>query len=328
MNELERRLVAEVQRAIEVEAAKPFTVAVMGQTGVGKSSLINALFGTNLATDPIRPCTKEIEKVVEREGVGRELWFYDLPGIGESDDADEQYLSSYAEVLLEADVVLWAMHADNRSISFDVGALSQILSRVDVPARAALLSKVTFVLTKADLIAPQPWILAKDGNDCSFAPGRRTLEILESKAHYIQDAFISPHGSLYTSSTFNDGTFTLPAGNFPITFDSNSVTYHGLINEQTLSHLINAAPLQARVLQRLYENYQVIPCSSVFRYNLAKLMLVIVNKLGPSAIGRFAKFTSTQSMANVPVRTAATFSNIVVVDRNTGKLMFDLVSSL
>src|SRR5438094_7128332 len=108
----------EVRKRLEEEKKIPLKVSIMGQTGVGKSSLLNALFNTQLKTDPIRPCTKEIERIVLKGQEGHELWFYDLPGIGESDKADSQYLTTYKRMLVDSDIVLWAIHADNRSVAF------------------------------------------------------------------------------------------------------------------------------------------------------------------------------------------------------------------
>jgi predicted GTPase len=50
------------------EKKAPLKVSVMGQTGVGKSSLINALFNTKLDTDPVRPATSKIpQRGADRE---------------------------------------------------------------------------------------------------------------------------------------------------------------------------------------------------------------------------------------------------------------------
>ncbi len=125
------QIAQEVSNAIKAEADKPLKVSIMGQTGVGKSSLLNALFNTKLKTDPIRPCTKEIEQLSVKGNSGHELLFYDLPGIGESEEADKQYLEQYSEKLKESDVVLWAIHADSRSVAFDVASLDKLLSFSD-----------------------------------------------------------------------------------------------------------------------------------------------------------------------------------------------------
>ena len=136
------------KKAIEsfIKAANaPFITAVIGQTGVGKSSLINALFNTNLKTDAIKPCTMTVEKVVVKGNKG-ELWFYDLPGIGESESADARYIEDYKQKLFEADVVLWCLHCDNRSVTFDVTSLNKILASFSPEKKAQLMSKITFVV--------------------------------------------------------------------------------------------------------------------------------------------------------------------------------------
>ena len=118
----------EIKDRIENERNKPLIVVVMGQTGVGKSSLINALFGTKLKTNDTEPETKHPEKHIEKGSDGSELWFWDMPGIGESSSADAGYLNDYRQKILEADVALWLCHADSRSVTFDIEAIQKILA--------------------------------------------------------------------------------------------------------------------------------------------------------------------------------------------------------
>ncbi len=204
-----KKIRQELELRIQDEANKPFIVAIMGQTGVGKSSLVNALFNTNLETDPLRPCTKEIKCVVAQTEAGHQLWFYDLPGIGESEQTDSEYIDKYRKTLIDSDVVVWAILADSRSVTLDFKALSEVLG-VKQEQRTQLISKIIFVLTKADLLTPDPWILAisEKTNSGYFypRPQGKTEQLLEEKSSYYQNLFLS----ICTNSIQSEILFKLP----------------------------------------------------------------------------------------------------------------------
>ena len=319
------QIAQEVSNAIKAEADKPLKVSIMGQTGVGKSSLLNALFNTKLKTDPIRPCTKEIEQLSVKGNSGHELLFYDLPGIGESEEADKQYLEQYSEKLKESDVVLWAIHADSRSVAFDVASLDKLLSFSDEDLKSKLISKITFVLTKADLITPPPWIFGKTGDKGLFAPQKPTQHILEEKASYYQEVLLSHYSKLIVSQTYNDDKFQIDNEHFY--YDDYTVSYRGFISKKELDDFKSKYPKHKDVFDRLYDNYQVIPCSSLFKFNLSQLMLVIINKLGKEAINRFKKFTDNTVLNELPLSKAKEYCNIVVVDAKSGRKVFDLTKT-
>lgn len=75
-------------------------ICFIGQTGFGKSSLINELFGTHFRTDPLVSCTKELYSVSVLESnseVHRLVTIYDTPGIGEfSNNSVYQEFYNYA----------------------------------------------------------------------------------------------------------------------------------------------------------------------------------------------------------------------------------------
>ena len=203
---------ATVQDRLRREQNRPLVVSVMGQSGVGKSSLVNVLFNTDLPTDAVRPCTKQIQCVTHKNPSGGELHFYDLPGIGER-ETDGAYLATYREMLLASDIVLWAFHADSRSVGYDRTALLTILTGFDRQTQIRLANKITCVLTKADLLAPPAWTLAiVEPGQGMFVPPEQTEVLLEQKARYIWETLFAdysaqhhtkPHSVIPCSSRFH-----------------------------------------------------------------------------------------------------------------------------
>jgi len=82
-------------------------------------------------------------------------------------------------------VVLWAVHADSRSLAGDVALLRGLHRDTD-------LSKITFVLTKADLVHADPWIVPLDGGlpaRVNVQPGPATAALLARKCAFVRDTF-------------------------------------------------------------------------------------------------------------------------------------------
>jgi predicted GTPase len=138
---------------IRGEVKQPPTIGLIGLSGVGKSSTINALFGTNLATSATVACTKEFEAsdiAIPGDDPGSQLLLrvVDAPGLGEDVQADPDYLEMYRRHLPGCDVILWVMSARNRAIALD----QQYLSRL-----RAFLPRMVFAVSQVDLIDPLDW---------------------------------------------------------------------------------------------------------------------------------------------------------------------------
>ena len=197
----------EFQKWWDQEKMAPLKVSIMGQTGVGKSSLINVLFDTDLNTDPVRPGTTKIQERREKAKSGHEVIFYDLPGIGEDQRKDNEYLAQYRDKLLESDVAIWAISAESRAFTFDRDALNQVLDTlVDKEQQERVMSKLIFLLTKVDLLTPptpSPWMLYRmRGDDGLFVPTGPIAELIRQKESYFSDAFISPFKPLIKGQTY------------------------------------------------------------------------------------------------------------------------------
>ena len=315
----------ELEKNLKEQRNKPFVVSVMGQTGVGKSSLINALFDTDLKVDPVRPATKKIEPI-EKKTNGHTLIFYDMPGIGESDQIDSTLLEDYRRHLRDSDVVLWAIHADTRSTALDARTLQHLLEGIAPEEKQLLMSRITFVLTKADLLAQSAWTMGYAEDYAIFNPGKKTKELFEQKATYYQEQIISHYGAYITSWTYNDVRFRLSDNGFSHT--DESVYYRGLLTRDRVKELKKQYPHYSTVFDRLYDNYRVIACSSFFKYNLVELMHAILNKIGPNAIESFKQVLNLDYLDRVPLDLARQRCNLYIVDTQKKITVFNLINGV
>jgi uncharacterized protein len=143
-------------RALEVieNAILPPQIAIIGKTGVGKSSTINELFNPqpNLPIDHVEPATifMEVRQLSLGEDRGS-LTIVDCPGLGDSTVADKRNVSSYKEILAKSDVAVWIIKADDRVLGVDQSFVKQVLPK-------NLKDKLVVGINQIDKIEPGEWI--------------------------------------------------------------------------------------------------------------------------------------------------------------------------
>jgi uncharacterized protein len=145
-----------IYRMIEdrVDNEPPPRFAFIGETGVGKSSTLNALFNAGLDVSHIEACTKTVQGVEvsfnEVEGVNGALIAYDMPGLGESQLKQREHIALYEQVLKDVDVALWILDAQNRAIA----SVQQYLEKELRAINPRLLERMVIALNKVELVHP------------------------------------------------------------------------------------------------------------------------------------------------------------------------------
>ena len=130
-----------VKKRAEEPAPK---IAIIGQSGVGKSSTINALFNAGLPVSPSRPCTHDADAREYSLSTGKKITVYDMPGIGESISADRRIIEVYKKVYPKVDVIMWVIAAGDRQLAM----MQHILLQIAREAGARGLQQLLFAINK------------------------------------------------------------------------------------------------------------------------------------------------------------------------------------
>ncbi|UBX49262.1 50S ribosome-binding GTPase [Providencia alcalifaciens] len=168
-------------------------IGLMGKTGAGKSSLINALFQSILSpVSNVSGCTRQSQRFSMTMN-NRTLTFIDLPGVGESLERDKEYHQLYRNLLPELDLIIWVLKADDRAWSSDEQCYRFLTEQCGYQSERFL-----FVLNQADKIEP-----CRQWNELSHQPSPEQAASLELKQQAVITAFKPHHPVMVVSAIEN-----------------------------------------------------------------------------------------------------------------------------
>ena len=209
LNPSEKQKSAIINRLSAVLNYEP-KIGVLGKTGVGKSSLCNALFGKDLFNiSNVEACTRNVQEEFLHIGDSKGLKLIDVPGVGESKGRDEEYAKLYAELMPKLDLVLWVIKADDRALSSDESFYKNIVKPHIKEGKPFF-----FVLNQVDKIEPlREWDIEK------HIPGLKQFQNINAKVLDVARFFEVPASRIiYVSASekynltelVNEIVFALP----------------------------------------------------------------------------------------------------------------------
>ena len=134
--------------------AEPLRILMLGQVKAGKSSLVNALFGTTPAATDVLPMTARVTSyVLDRPELGGTIIISDMGGYEDPNVPRERLATAWAEAQ-RADLLLFVISAVNAAREPDRRLLSQL--RDHFATQPALRPPpVVAVLTHIDVLRPR-----------------------------------------------------------------------------------------------------------------------------------------------------------------------------
>lgn len=111
---------------LQKETKLPPKVAVIGKSGVGKTTTINNLFNGQFKTSPTTVGTTEAQIKEFTLSTGGALTVVDLPGYGRSEAEDREYEKIYQDLIPSCDLVFLILQADTRDFSDDIEMINKI----------------------------------------------------------------------------------------------------------------------------------------------------------------------------------------------------------
>lgn len=177
---LRQHLIQELNRLVTYEPV----IGIMGKTGVGKSSLCNALFRSEVcAVNAVEACTRQPQRVRLRFG-NHYLTLVDLPGVGESVTRDGEYRELYRDLMPQLDMVLWVLKADDRAFAVEEQFYQDVFAQFRGP-----IPPVLWILNQVDKTEPAEqwrWLSAQP----SALQAERIAQKLQAVARQLQIAEI------------------------------------------------------------------------------------------------------------------------------------------
>lgn len=147
------------------DIAEPLRILVLGQTGSGKSSCINALFGQAVAEADVIPSTKGLTAYLLNKPMLARAIVYDSEGYGSD---SEQLIEAVGAEVLRCDMIILVMSALNPARDYD-GRLIQHLRALHAGRPDKMMPPIVVALTHIDQLRPlrewnPPYNIAKPDN--------------------------------------------------------------------------------------------------------------------------------------------------------------------
>lgn len=165
----------------DIENVDPPRIALIGLTGVGKSSTINALFNAGQPIDNVCACTQEANEingdVSKYTGSKGSIIIYDMPGLGESISRDKQHYETYSKVIPKVDAIVWILHASDRSMEPMQRALMSLSNE-----HKGFDKKLMFAINKADATHPGETFWKSEIN----VPSKEQTENINKFEEYVK----------------------------------------------------------------------------------------------------------------------------------------------
>lgn len=182
----------------ELEKIRNYTpkVGVFGDSGVGKSSLCNALFGSEIAKiSHTSGCTREAQEILVGSENKGGIKLIDVPGVGENPERHQEYLDLYESLTKKLDLVLWAIKSIDRNNMASIDAFKKIIAPSKLP--------VVFVVTQADLMNPhREWDVKNN------IPGKNQQSHLNEKVIEVSKIFGIPADKIVVVSASDSYNLT------------------------------------------------------------------------------------------------------------------------